>query len=223
MRELTQSPRSERHRACAAGLSEVGLSPFRSTQSSELCQQLTTDRLAVERLAGLERLITILVARGLQPVFVLEDTEAAIGGAGSQLSNAFLDGPVRAFVHEVEAACLIAIQDVFTDAPAFGQLAASMALIEIPRLDDVRARQALEAIVGNRMEQYQLTVPASETLGADAVELLIAFYDETERNLRFTLAALQSAAEYAADMRSERIRAGHVRAATSDWRARLGP
>ncbi len=46
-----------------------------------LREQLTSNRLAAERLAGLDRLITILVARDLQPVFVLEDTEAAIGGA----------------------------------------------------------------------------------------------------------------------------------------------
>jgi hypothetical protein len=35
------------------------------------------------------------------------------------------------------------------------------------------------------------------------------------------LAALQSAAEYAADMRAQRIADGHVRAAIADWRARI--
>jgi hypothetical protein len=34
------------------------------------------------RFAGLDRLITILVDRDVRPVFVLEDTEAALGGAG---------------------------------------------------------------------------------------------------------------------------------------------
>jgi len=47
-----------------------------------LREELTTSRLAAERLAGLDRLVTILVARGLQPVFVLEDTEAADPAAG---------------------------------------------------------------------------------------------------------------------------------------------
>lgn len=44
-----------------------------------LDQELTTARLSTERLAGLDRLITILVARGLAPVFVMEDTEAIVG------------------------------------------------------------------------------------------------------------------------------------------------
>lgn len=61
-----------------------------------LREELTTNRLAAERLAGLDRLITILVARELQPIFVLEDTEAAIGGADQpDVAAAFLAGPPK--------------------------------------------------------------------------------------------------------------------------------
>ncbi len=105
-----------------------------------LREELSTNRLAAERLAGLDRLITILVARGLQPIFVLEDTEAAIGGADQpEVAAAFLAGPAQAFVTELETPCLIAIQTAFTTGGTFAQLAAQMRLIEIPQLDDTNA------------------------------------------------------------------------------------
>ncbi|MGA2163682.1 MAG: hypothetical protein ABSH36_04360 [Solirubrobacteraceae bacterium] len=187
-----------------------------------LRQQLTSNQLAVERLAGLDRLITILVARDLQPVFVLEDTEAAIGGADqADLASAFLSGPVHAFVHELQAPCLIAVQTVFRRVDAFAQLAASLRVVEIPALDEAHSRSGLAAIIANRLRQHEITERAEAIIAEDALALLIAFYDETERNLRLTMAALQSAAEYAADTRAERIMAGHVRAAVSDWRTRI--
>jgi hypothetical protein len=189
---------------------------------STLREDLTANRLAAERLAGLERLITILVARELQPVFVLEDTEAAVGGADrADVASAFLAGPVHAFVHEVQAPCLIAIQDAFRACDAFADLAAGMRLVEIPALDENHARDALAAIVANRLLQHDVSGEATAVLTEEALVQLIAFYDETDRSLRFMLAALQSAAEYAADMRAQRIADGHVRAAIADWRARI--
>lgn len=188
---------------------------------STLREQLTTDRLASERLAGLDRLITILLARDLQPVFVLEDTEAAIGGTEDpELATAFLTGPVRAFVNELETPCLIAIQTVFTHGDAYAQLAAQLRTIEIPTLSDSTAHQALHAIITNRLQQYELESDPYAVVADEVTEQLIGFYDETEHNLRFTLAALQAAAEYAADMRAQQIAPGHVRAALTDWRAR---
>lgn len=91
-----------------------------------LNQQLQTNRLAGERLAGLDRLISILVERGLKPTFVLEDTEAAIGGRDEQEQiDAFFAGPVTAFVQEIDAPCLIAVQEPLATAPAVRGLPAS--------------------------------------------------------------------------------------------------
>jgi len=80
-----------------------------------------------------------------------------------------------------------------------------MRLIEIPQLDDTNGRQATAAIVANRLEQHDAGNDPRAVLTDETLEQLIGFYDETERNLRFTLAALQTAAEYAADMRAHRI------------------
>ncbi len=153
---------------------------------------------------------------------MLEDTEAAVGGTEhTDIASAFLSGPVHAFVHEVQAPCLIAIQDAFRTSDAFAQLAANMRLVEIPVLDENHARGALAAIITNRLRQHNAADAASAVLTDDALIQLIGFYDETDRSLRFMPAALQSAAEYAADMRAERIAYGHVRGAIADWRERI--
>ncbi|MDQ3587174.1 MAG: hypothetical protein M3375_02320 [Actinomycetota bacterium] len=152
---------------------------------------------------------------------MLEDTEAAIGGQDEALAERFLTGPIHAFVHEIEAPALIAIQDAFTTVPAFGELAASMTLVSIPALDQEHAGGALSAIVQNRLAQHDLEARTDQLVDDEALQLLIGFYDESGRNLRFTLAALQGAVDYAAESRAEQIRAGHMRAAVSDWRGRL--
>jgi hypothetical protein len=188
---------------------------------TSLSEELRKAPRAAERFAGLDRLITILVSRGVRPVFVLEDTEAAIGGDDPTVAGGFLGGPVRAFARELDAALVIAVQDVFKETDEFGHLMSSMAIIEIPTLDDDQARSALAAIVENRLDANDVAVPdASAVLEEEAFERLVAFYRETGRNLRFTLAMLQMACEMAAEDGAEAIGAGHLRAATEAWRDR---
>lgn len=185
--------------------------------------EFRTDRLAVDRLSGLDRLITILVSRRVRPVFVLEDTEAAIGGEDLTIAEGFLAGPVHALIHEVDAACLLAIQDVFEPTDQFRHLAASMTLVEIPAFEEERAGPALAAIVEHRLVQNEVeNLDARAILDDAAMELLISFYGETGQNIRSTLAALQSATEYAAASDAGQVGAGHMRAAAADWRER-GP
>jgi hypothetical protein len=101
--------------------------------------QLETDALAGDRLAGIDRLVGILASHGRQPVFVLEDTEAAVGGADrDEVIDGFFSGPIHAFVKEVDAACLLAVQDHIAEHPAFRALASSVAQIELPRFADGR-------------------------------------------------------------------------------------
>lgn len=185
-------------------------------------EELGRGNLTADRLSGLERLITILVARRVQPIFVFEDTEAAIGGPGLETANAFLSGPVRAFAREVDAPCLIAVQTVFRDVPAFNDLAPCMALIDLPVLSSNQAPDALKAIIDNRISNQEIDASTDDVIGSDGLDLLIAFYDETSQNLRLTLAALHSATDHAADAGAQRIETGHLRAATADWRDRIG-
>ncbi|MDQ3676330.1 MAG: hypothetical protein M3401_05925 [Actinomycetota bacterium] len=185
-----------------------------------LSEHLQRNRLAGERLAGLDRLVSILVARGLEPTFVLEDTEAAVGGRDEQDQiEAFFAGPVSAFVQEVDAACLIAVQDPLAAAPAFRRLAPSLELIDLPAFPDAHA--ALTAIAAHRLTVHELDFGVADVIGADAIDALVAFYDEANRSLRLTLAALQSAADHAADLSADLLRAAHVRVGTQEWRSHV--
>jgi hypothetical protein len=187
-----------------------------------LREQLSRNQLAGDRLAGLDRLITILVARGRQPVFVLEDTEAAVGGRErEEVVEAFFDGPVRAFMNELEAPCLLAVQDRFTDCKAFNELAPSMHLISVPLFDVATAASVIRNVLDQRLDQFELQPRSSDVLSGESVSLLAEFYVETSGSLRHVLAAAQTASEHALDQGVSEIGAGHVRAAMADWRARF--
>jgi CDC6/ORC-like protein len=184
--------------------------------------QLETDRLAGERLAGLDRLLDILVFHGVAPVLVLEDTEAAIGSRddGARIEG-FFSGPVRALVREVQAPSLIAVQSPLAESETFRALAPELRIVELQPFEALPARDALRQILERRLRRNGLEFALSEVVGDDALEVLVAFYAETAGSLRHTLAALQTAADHAVNAGSERIRAPHVQAAAQEWRLRL--
>ena len=188
-----------------------------------LREEYQTQRLAGERLVGLDRLISILVSHERQPVFVLEDTEAAIGGANrTEVADQIFDGPIRAFMREVDAACLIAVQEhIAAQSASFQRLAPELRLVPLPTFDDAAGHLALAAIVDHRLSIHGLPGTSGDVVGDDAFQVLLAFYRETNRSIRHVLAALQSATEHAADMGSALVRAPHVHAAAEDWRPRL--
>jgi len=183
-----------------------------------LTTQLGNRQLAGERLAGLDRLISILVSRGLTPVFVLEDTEAAVGGRErEEVAEAFFAGPVAAFMQEIEAPMLIAVQEVLTEAASFRRLAPSMHLIELPAFDRIHAAQALKAIAQHRLDAHDMATPVERVVAADAVEALVSVYHEADQSFRVTLAVLQSSVEHTADDGAARLGAVHVRAGAGEW------
>ncbi|MGN6256205.1 MAG: hypothetical protein ACTHN3_00435 [Solirubrobacterales bacterium] len=186
-----------------------------------LREQVEVKSQAVDRLGGLERLIGILRSRGLQPIFVLEDTEAAIGGSHAEEAERFFAGPVHSFINELDAAFLIAVQDVFASTPAFQALAGAFALVELPDLEEAEIVPALMQIIERRLLQHGGSAwSADQLLSPEALQVLASLYGENGFNLRETLAALQSACEYALESGADIVSAGRVRVAANDWRQR---
>ena len=184
-----------------------------------LRQEFTEERLAGDWLGAVNRALAVLAYEGVQAVFVIEDTEAVVGGgAGDSVIDGFFEGPLRAFVQELAAPCLVAVQTHLTvDRPAFDRLAAVMEVIEIPHLRD-EARDALPRILARRLEVGGAGFALGEAIADDALDGLVQFYDDAQGDLRRTLAAAQDAAEDAAAMDAERIRAAHVRVGAANWR-----
>lgn len=177
------------------------------------------DRVAGDRLAGLDRLVDILVVHKLQPVFVIEDTEAAVGGrdAPDEIAR-FFAGPVTAFVREIDAACLIAVQDHLAENEAFQALAPSLVRVEIPRFSDQNAVEVLGVILRHRLGLHDDAIELDHVFDGAAIDTLAAFYAETG-SLRHALAAAQTAADHASEGGADLIAVGHMRAAVNEWRA----
>ena len=147
-------------------------------------------------------------------MFVAEDTEAAVG---THAADGFFAGPVRAFVRELGTPCIVAVQSALADSAEFKLLAPELQLVDVPTFPASQAESALARIVAARLDAYGI---AHDLLEDGALERLAAFYGEMDGNLRFTLAALQTAAGHAADAGSPAVGVPHLAAAAEDWRAR---
>lgn len=215
--ERARADQSSSERASGAGGGSIGGGPLPFELHRELrtlSEQLANNQLADERLAGLDRLISILNNRNLRPVFVLEDTEAAIGGSDHpELTAGFLNGPVRAFTQELQAPCIIAVQDAFKASPEYRELVATVQDVTLPILTEA----SLATIIERRLRREAIDATATELVSTRAFSLLIGFYGESENSLRFTLSALQTAVGHAAEMVAERVEEGHMRAAVNEW------
>ncbi len=190
-----------------------------NAQVETLRTQLQSGQLAGDRLAGLDRLIDILMAQHRTPIFVLEDTEAAIGAGDDELVEGFITGPLAAFMQEVDAPLLVAMQDhLISDSEGFQRLKPSM--VEIPLTNGLRAdvSAGLSAILRQRIEDHELQCGLGDVMADDALPEFVSFYQENDGSLRLVLAAAQSAAEHAANMGAEIVRAPHARAGIADWR-----
>jgi hypothetical protein len=190
-----------------------------NVELGSLRQEHATNRLASDRLAGLDRLIDILVHYGRQPVFVCEDTEAIVGGADrADIIERFFNGPIRAFLTEVDAPLVVGVQtNIARASPIFQDLRTRTLEIEVPGFSD--PHDALRRIAARRLCDNELDFGVGDILHEDAIEALVSFYAETACSLRYSLAVLNSAAAHAADMGAERVRAAHVQQAAAEWRA----
>lgn len=190
-----------------------------NVQVGTLRTQLRSGQLAGDRLAGLDRLIDILVTHGRIPIFVLEDTEAAIGGCDSEVVEGFITGPLAAFMQEVDAPLLVAVQDhLISDSEGFRRLAPSMARINLSEGLKEHAAAGIAAILTQRIADHDLEFALGDVVAEEALPEFVSFYEETNGSLRLMLAAAQSAAEHAANMSSEILGVPHARAGVADWR-----
>jgi hypothetical protein len=190
-----------------------------NVQLGSLREEHLTRKLAGDRLAGLDRLIDILTYHGRQPVFICEDTEAMVGGAVREdVVERFFNGPIRAFLTEVGAPLVVAVQtDIARSSATFQDLRTRTTEIEVTGFSD--PHDALRRIADKRLSDCGLGCAASDVLHTDAVDALVGFYGETGFSLRYSLAVLNSSTGHAADMAADLVRAAHVQRAAAEWRA----
>jgi hypothetical protein len=179
----------------------------------------TQRRLGGDHLLALTgRLVPILVEAGTTPVFVFEDTEATVGGGDDQIrAESFFAGPLSAFVDQVDAPSIVAVQTHLTESSrAFARLAPVVEQIKLPLLTEL-AGDALQAILARRIELAQMDRSVADLIDETALALLTEFYAHSDGDLRRVLAAAHEATEHAAGDQAERIGASHARFGIAQW------
>jgi hypothetical protein len=172
----------------------------------------------VDRLYGFDRLLGIFTYHGLTPVFVLEDTEAALGaGADEAARDAFFTKSLRMLVREVDAPTVVAVQEHFVRLASYGEVRPFVLEVSVPLLED-RAEEALRAILERRLAPYDLASGVEEVLALEALPELAGFYAECHGSIRQVLAALDVACAAALDSGHERLELSHVRLGIEDFR-----
>ncbi len=190
-----------------------------SVNVASLREEFTRDRLGGDHLLALNgRLVPTLAEAGTTPVFVFEDTEATVGGADDrQRAEAFFAGPLSAFVDQVDAPTIVAVQThLINGSRAFGRLAPVLELITIPLLSG-RARNAIDTILARRTELAQPHAQLANIIDTPALDALTEFYTQSGGDLRRVLAAAHEAAEHAAADQAAQIGGSHARFGIAQW------
>jgi hypothetical protein len=184
-----------------------------------LRQEFKTDKLRGEYLAGVNRAVAILADKGIETVFVMDDVEAIVGAEDqAAVADGFVDGPVRMFVEEVDAGFLLAIQPhLVEESSAYERLSPAMLAVTLPRLAE-RAQDGLAQILLRCLEVAESPYGLDDVMSDDALTGLVQFYDDTEGDIRKTLSAANYAADDAASMKAQHIKAPHVRVGASQAR-----
>lgn len=190
-----------------------------SVNTASLRQEFTHNRLDGDHLLALNgRLVPILSDAGITPVFVFEDTEATVGGADDrQRAEAFFAGPLSAFVDQIDAPTLVAVQTHLADGSrAFARLAPVLERLAIPLLDR-HARRVVDSILARRIELADLDQPITALFDNPALDELASFYRQSSGDLRRLLAATHEAAEHATADQARLVGLPHVRFGIAQW------
>ncbi len=110
------------------------------------------------------------------------------------LAEAFFAGPLSAFVSQVDAPTIVAVQThLIVGSPAFARLAPVLEQLTIPLLDDL-ARPSVDVILTRRTETAGLGVEITDIFEGAALDELAKFYRNSNGDLRRVLAAAHEAA-----------------------------
>jgi hypothetical protein len=213
--DVTTRPRGSR----AAG--RLGGGPVPAEVTAELGSleaEYARGAQPIDRLHGFDRLLGIFAHHGLIPVFVLEDTEAALGsGADEDTRDRFFTRSLMLIVREVDTPTVVAVQTRYTELAAYTELRPHLLEVAVPVLAD-RVQDSLAAILARRLEFFELEARVDEVLAPEAMPVLAQFYADKQGSIRHVLAALDVAAAAAVDNGDSRLELGHVR--VEDWQDR---
>jgi hypothetical protein len=132
-------------------------------------------------------LVQVFRGRGLEPFFVLDDTDVWLRAVYADDAEVIVRGfvaNVRTMMSEMDCGLALQVHTEYLDYPAVTEIARRLALIELPRLPDAVA--GLDRILARRLEVAEATGGVRDVFADDALEELGAIY-ETGADLRLVL------------------------------------
>lgn len=174
----------------------------------------------LERLSGLDRLLSMFTARELRPLFVIEDTEAMAGSPTSdETVTRFFAQSLHMIAREVDAPTLIAVQHELVSNAAYVELRGGMREVVVPVFEVPAA--ALRSIVEYRVTERASTCAAvDDIMNEEALDAFGAFYEGTGASIRHTLAAIAASVEHAAEAGADRVGGPEARYGIEQWQTR---
>lgn len=176
-------------------------------------------RSAASTLESLTQLMNVLAARGLQPVVLIDDSDAWLetpAGDRRDLIAPFFGRVLRDIAEELVCGWVVAVHDHYLTRPDFPRANGILqSQVAVPRLPTAAA---LERILETRIRAALLgsnrpTPPLAAVFNGDAVDALFAAYLRGSYNVRIPVQLAHAALEAACDDDAAVINTAHVQVA----------
>lgn len=160
---------------------------------------------------GLESLRGIFEYQGIEPVFVIDDTDhwAGRGHEGLAIARAFFGNVLRPYAKNLELRLLLAVHDHYRELEEYILARELLREFEVPALSPPAA--GLTRIIAQRIGQSSCDAAVQDVLEDGAIDRLEAEYDRLGRDLRKTLTIVYTALAKAGPPFPERITKDHIR------------
>lgn len=160
---------------------------------------------------GLESLRGIFEYQGIEPVFVIDDTDhwAGRGAEGIEIARAFFSNVLRPYAKNLDLRLLLAVHDHYRGLEEYIAARELLREFEVPALSPPAT--GLTRILAQRIGQSSCNAAVDEVLEDGAIDRLEAEYDRLGHDLRKTLMIVYTALAKAGPPFPELIAKDHIR------------
>jgi hypothetical protein len=179
--------------------------------------QSTVSRSGSELIAHAAQIVDTIGARGLQPVLVIDDSDAWLAtevGNRTALVGPFFGRVVRMLAEELTASLVVAVHTHYFDLDAFPRGRGFLEEeVRVPALPD---DAALSRILAARVSPH-LDTPLPNVIDTAGISALFRGYLANSGNIRSTLLLAHTALQIACEDGADRINGRHIEAATARY------
>jgi hypothetical protein len=212
-------PGREITKKAGIGLPDWMLKGELAREVTDYMESIDQPRSTTTIVEALEYLIGLIAHHGLQPVFVIDDSDAWLNIEGvrdrSSLVNEFF-GRVLRMMAELPCGLVVAVHNDYLGTPGYRQAEGFLEQrINIPELPD---GATIAALLDHRIQSCDEAATHHDVFDDPAVDALFSYYQGAgSRSLRKVLQTAQTALSIADDTEGEIVTSPMVESAVSEW------